>query len=71
MFTLMVSVFVFLVIVSPLLILVIRYNGKRGQTDDASFKKMTPPEDAGATSEPGPVEKGPGHGDSGGDHGGH
>jgi hypothetical protein len=45
LFTLLVSVFVLMVILAPLLLLVIRYSGKRGQTGDKSGKKITPPDD--------------------------
>ena len=44
LFTLLVSIVVLMVIVSPLLVLVIRYSGKRGQTGDGSSNKTTPPD---------------------------
>ena len=53
LFTLMVSVFAFLFIVSPLLMLVIRYSGKRGQPGDAPSSKETPPDKGNTPPDPG------------------
>jgi len=56
--TLLGSIVVLLVIVSPLLVLVIRYNGKRGQFRDTSSTKKTPPDKGNTPPDPGASDDG-------------